>query len=125
MSETRRYTREHVWRLLHEYGGHPYHLAIVQALMLGSYARKVDDSNCMLNILKEKPLILDEVLWTNESMFTRVDIVNVRNVHYWSLEPPRHPSHTTSPDTLVDERVVQHMGNPFCWTPLLSWDFNE
>lgn len=82
------YTRQHVWHLLHAHGAHPYHPTQVQALMLGDQERRLDYCNFMLNTLEENPSFLSEILWTDESTFTRDGIVNVQNVHYWSLENP-------------------------------------
>lgn len=42
----------------------------------------------MLNILEEKLWLLCDILLTDESMFTRADIVNVQSEQYWSLENP-------------------------------------
>lgn len=88
ISEACGYTRQHVWHLLHAHGAHPYHPVLVQALIVSDHARRFDFCNFMLNTLQEKPSFFCDILWTDESTFTRSGIVNKHNVHYWDLEKP-------------------------------------
>lgn len=83
------YTRQHVWNLLHADGVHPYPPTIVQALMPGDHEWRFEYCNFMLNTFDKKPSLLSGIKWTDESTFTRTDIVNVHSVHYLSLKTPR------------------------------------
>lgn len=56
-----------VWHLLHgPYGAHPYHLTLMQALVVGNYARRFEYCNFMQNILEENPSFLFNILCAEE-----------------------------------------------------------
>lgn len=84
--------RQYVYHLLDTYDAHPYHSIWGHPLMLGGQARRFDFCNFMLNALGKKSSLLCDIQWTDESTYTRAGIMNVHNVHYWSLENPHIPT---------------------------------
>lgn len=78
-------SRSTVWRTLKENSFYPYHLQTVQNLHPG-------DSELRLNFCRwvhENQNIVDYILFTDESMFTRYGILNLKNSHRWSTENPK------------------------------------
>lgn len=51
---------------------------------MGDYARWCNYCNFMVNTSEGNVSLLGEILWKDESTFTRVGIVKDHNVHYWS-----------------------------------------
>lgn len=49
------YICQHVWRLLHAHGMDPYHLILLEALMLGDHAWQLNYCNFMLNTSEKNP----------------------------------------------------------------------
>lgn len=79
-------TRQHIWHLLHAHSAHPYHQKTVQAFILSENVHRFYYyCNFMLSTLQEKPWLLCDILWTDESTFTRDCIVNVHDVPYYSI----------------------------------------
>lgn len=80
----RRYnvSRYYVWKLLHSTGHHPYHYQRVQALHDNDGPARLRFCEWLL----ENQNI--NILWTDESLFTRVGIYNRKNEHYWALTNP-------------------------------------
>ncbi|XP_063898331.1 uncharacterized protein LOC135119012 [Helicoverpa armigera] len=69
-------------------GLHPYHFTRVQELHPHDYARRLT----FCNWLREERR---NILWTDESRFTRVGMFNIHNAHYWTEVNPRvvRPDH--------------------------------
>ncbi|RVE45431.1 hypothetical protein evm_009949 [Chilo suppressalis] len=81
----------YVWRLLHEEEGspsYPYHLNKVQELAPPDLPARLQ----FCTWLREERR---QILWTDESTFTRVGMFNIHNSHFWSDVNPRQvrPSH--------------------------------
>lgn len=57
--------------MLHAHGAHSYPQKLVQALMLGNNAQRLDYSNLKLSTLEENLSFLCEILWIDESTLTR------------------------------------------------------
>lgn len=75
-------SRYYVWKVLHVAGLHPYHYRRAQALY-GS------DSEARIRFcqwLIANPAV--NILWTDESTFTRVGIFNIHNEHWWTMNNP-------------------------------------
>ena len=78
-----------VWQVLQREALHPYHYTRVQALQPQDYERRVNFCRWMLETIAENPRILDRLLFTDECNFGRNGTVNLRNLHYWSIQNPR------------------------------------
>lgn len=78
----------YVWRLLNREGLHPYHYTRVQELHPDDFAARV----AFCNWIREERR---NILWTDESTFTRVGMFNIHNAHYWTEANPRvvRPDH--------------------------------
>ena len=66
-------------------GLHPYHYQRVQELRPEDFPARVEFSNWVLNYAN----ILPNILWSDESTFTRDKAFNIHNTHYWANENPR------------------------------------
>ncbi|GFT83034.1 DUF4817 domain-containing protein [Trichonephila clavipes] len=72
------------WNILHTYVAYPYRSVLAQELMPGDQERRFDFCNFVLNTLDENPDFLNEVLWSDECQFSRLDTINTQNTHYIS-----------------------------------------
>lgn len=82
-------SRMAVWRVIHDAGYYPYHLQRVQALYPGDRIPRLNFCRWFLN----QPQIGNQnfawnILFTDESEFTRNGINNFHNRHLWDLENP-------------------------------------
>lgn len=80
----RRFNVSHVfvWKLLNATGLHPFHFTPVQDLSpLDCPSRMI-----MCDWILENQET--NILWTDESTFTRIGLFNMHNEHYWSAENP-------------------------------------
>lgn len=74
--------------ILHQAGAHPYHAIPMQTLLPGDAARRFDWCNFVMNTLHIQPNFLSNILWTDESKFTRCGMFNRHNDHYWGIQNP-------------------------------------
>lgn len=72
----------YVWKLLHTTGLHPYHYQRVQSLHENDGPARIAFCQWLLENINSN------ILWTDESLFTRVGIYNSRNEHFWSYNNP-------------------------------------
>ncbi|KAL0860128.1 hypothetical protein ABMA27_010435 [Loxostege sticticalis] len=77
-----------VWRILKRDGRHPYHFTLVQELKSQDYAPRVQFCQWLRRHRQ------CNILWTDESTFTRVGMFNQHNAHYWAHANP----HQIRPD---------------------------
>lgn len=77
-----------VHRILRNEGMHPYHTQKVQDLLPVDYPRRVIFCREMLNRIRADPDFFDNILWTDESCFTRNGIFNIHNIHSWNFDNP-------------------------------------
>lgn len=75
-------------RVLSADGQHPYHFTTVQALLPEDYPRRMQFCRWLLNRNAEDADFLSNILWTDESIFTRNGVGNIHNMHYWSINNP-------------------------------------
>lgn len=71
-----------VWRLLNSAGLHPYHFQPVQSLHVADAAQRRAFCEWLLNHQDVN------ILWTDESLFTRVGLYNIHNEHWWAFNNP-------------------------------------
>lgn len=67
----------------------PYKVHRVQALLPVDRVRRTDYCRWLLQREEASPGFIQNVLWTDESTFTRNGMWNRRNAHIWSVENPR------------------------------------
>lgn len=72
----------YVWKLLNSERLHPYHFRRVHALHENDGPARIAFSQWLLEN-REK-----NILWTDESTFTRVGLFNQRNEHFWAFNNP-------------------------------------
>lgn len=82
-------TRMTIWRIIKNAGYYPYHLQRVQALYPGDKIHRLNFCRWVLN----QPQMGNEnfamnILFTDESEFTRNGINNFHNRHLWDIENP-------------------------------------
>lgn len=77
-----------ICRILKRDSRHAYHLQYVQGLHPGDEERRVNFCRWVLNSIENNRDFLSNILWTDESCFTRRGIVNFHNQHVWSQENP-------------------------------------
>ncbi|CAH1982818.1 unnamed protein product [Acanthoscelides obtectus] len=78
----------HVHRDLRNDHRRPYHLQPVQGLQPGDGERRITFCQWILDRTDNNREFLSNVLWTDESCFTRRGVVNFHNHHIWSHENP-------------------------------------
>lgn len=72
----------YVWRTLRGDGEHPYHLRRCQDLTPRDYIPRLEFSRWLLENWQRN------IIWTDESTFTRVGMYNQHNTHLWMYENP-------------------------------------
>lgn len=75
-------SRFYVWNLLKSEGLHPYHFRRAQALYDGDEVRRIN----FCHWLVQHPNL--NILWTDESTFTRIGLFNIHNEHWWTYNNP-------------------------------------
>lgn len=79
----------YAWKVLKREGLHPFHFTRVQELMPQDFAPRMAFCQWLRQNRQRN------ILWTDESTFTRVGLFNIHNAHYWTEENPRlaRPDH--------------------------------
>ncbi|CAH1998540.1 unnamed protein product [Acanthoscelides obtectus] len=95
----------HVHRVLRNDHRRPYHLQPVQGLQPGDGERRITFCQWILDRTGNNREFLSNVLWSDESCFTRRGVVNFHNQHMWSHENPH----------AVRERNFQHEFSVNVW----------
>ena len=72
----------YVWRTLRADGEHPFHLRRCQELTPADYLPRLEFSRWLLENWQRN------IIWTDESTFTRVGMYNQHNQHLWMHENP-------------------------------------
>lgn len=72
----------YAWRTLRGDRQHPFHLRHCQELTPRDYAPRIEFSRWLLENWQRN------IIWTDESTFTRVGMYNQRNTHMWMHENP-------------------------------------
>jgi hypothetical protein len=67
---------------------HPFHYTKVQALSEDDFPLRVNFCRWMLDAINLNPNFQNQIMWTDESTFTRDGIFNMHNHHYWAIENP-------------------------------------
>jgi hypothetical protein len=62
---------------------YPYKPDLVQHLCLGNYERKITFVSWLVSKLEDNLIILNFILWTDESKFTNNGIINKQNYFCW------------------------------------------
>ncbi|KAI4460161.1 transposable element tc3 transposase-like protein [Holotrichia oblita] len=71
-----------------KHGMHPFSEITVHGLRLGDEARRVNFCEFMILKMIEGPGFLHQIMWTDESKFSRQGITNRQNTHYWAQDNP-------------------------------------
>lgn len=71
-----------VWKTLNTNGLHPYHFRRAHALYSNDGPPRIALCQWLINNASAN------ILWTDESLFTRVGLYNAHNEHYWALINP-------------------------------------
>lgn len=77
-----------VFNILHEQQLYPYHFTPVQNLLPGDLLARTNFCEFVLNKMRQYPLFVNKILFTDEATFTRRGIFNYKNGHTWSDENP-------------------------------------
>ena len=75
-----------VIRILHRHKFHPYHISLHQVLHGNDFENRVNF--CTWALRHDTPH-LSCILFTDEATFTNHGQVNLKNMHYWSVDNPR------------------------------------
>ena len=81
-----------VWHLIRREQLQPFHLQKVQDLLFADYPIRQQFCHWLLQQHTIDPMFSLQVLFTDEALFTRGDIINAHNMHMWAYEYP----HTTT-----------------------------
>lgn len=81
--------RSTIWDILRGDRMRAFHFQPVQGLHPGDNERRMEFCRWLLLAAEEEPRFLNQVLWTDEAIFTRRGVVNFHNLHTWSHENPR------------------------------------
>lgn len=77
-----------VSRILTEEGMHPFHYTKVQALLPEDFPKRVTFCQWLLQEIDTDPNFLSKILWTDECNFSRNGVINLHNLHQWSIVNP-------------------------------------
>ena len=75
--------------MLNDEGLYPYHTLQVQKLEEGDKPRRLQFCVYLQDHERLNARVLWNILWTDESTFTRDGVFNCRNEHTWAEENPR------------------------------------
>jgi len=78
-----------VHRVLNDNRFHAYHFTRVQHLQPNDYAARLRFCRWLLSQEADRPGFAREILFTDESHFTRDGVFNMRNTHLWADENPK------------------------------------
>jgi hypothetical protein len=81
-------TKSTVQRILRDNRMHGYHYTKVQHLLPEDYAPRVEFCTWLLEQHAKNPLFLKNILFTDESYFSRQGTFNSHNFHVWATENP-------------------------------------
>lgn len=84
-----------IFKVLHQERLHPFHTTTVQEILLADKEHRLEFCNWLLERQINCNTFLPNILWTDESQFTRDGITNYHNLHTWANENP-HTTRTTS-----------------------------
>jgi len=99
-----------VWRVLNKERLHPFRFQKVHSLVERDYEPRVNCARWFLQQDIIQPNFLENVLFTDESSFTREGIFNSRNSHVWALDNPHE----------VKVRGYQHRFSLNVWAGILG-----
>lgn len=83
---------------------HPYRPDLIQHLRQGDAPRRLAFVAWLMTSLDENPLILNSILWTDESKFTNNGVINKQNNRYWDDQNP-HWTFETNNQTIWGTNV--------------------
>lgn len=83
-----RVSKSAILRALKRDHRHAYHLQPVQGLRPGDAERRLVFCRWILESIEGNRQFLNNILWTDESCFTRRGVVNFHNQHMWAQENP-------------------------------------
>lgn len=66
----------------------PFHLRPVQDLLPPDYEKRISFCRWVLDSERHSPGFVQNILWTDEAIFTRDGVVNYHNLHIWAHENP-------------------------------------
>lgn len=81
-------SRGSIQRILALNKWHPYAQRKVHELRDGDQIRRTELCEWLLVRIQEDPEILNKILWSDESKFTRKGIINRKQCHFWANENP-------------------------------------
>lgn len=81
-------SRASIHRILRKHKMHPFSEIIVHGFRLGDEIKRVEFCEFMCIKMTEDPMFLQNIIWTDESKFSRQGIINRRNNHYWAQNNP-------------------------------------
>jgi len=82
-------SRSTVHRVLSDERFHPYHYTQVQHLLPNDYGARLRFCTWLINCENDRPDFARNILFTDESNFTRDGVYNSRNTHLWADENPK------------------------------------
>lgn len=77
-----------VWRILRQELHYPFHVQRVQALLPRDFPIRIVFCEWLLHQNQLNPNFTKNILFTDESIFTRNGIQNFHNTHFWATENP-------------------------------------
>jgi len=82
-------SRRSILRILHFQKFHPFHISLHQELHGNDFQNRIQFCEWGLRKIQNDEMFLSKILFTDEASFTNHGQVNLRNLHYWSIENPR------------------------------------
>jgi hypothetical protein len=99
---------------LQRYSLYPYRPQQVQALQPGGRQRGLQYCRWLVERVNEDADFITRVLWTDESHFTQMGIVNTHNIHHWAQENPHFTCERAS-GSLVPQCVGRYVRRLYHW----------
>ena len=97
-----------IWRIINAAGNYPYKLASTPEIRPADPAQRSEFCEWYL---QNQGTIARQILYTDESLFTRDGIFNRRNEHYWSTENPHATRITSSQNRFTVHVWVRVLNN--------------
>lgn len=77
-------SKSSIWNIIHKENLHPFHFQKVHAMLDGDFPARVDFSNWLRNKKNQDRNFFSNILFCDESTFTRDGIFNLHNAHHYA-----------------------------------------
>ncbi|KAL7290561.1 hypothetical protein TKK_0015328 [Trichogramma kaykai] len=116
MVETLHISYHFIQRVLSRERLHAFHYRRVQGLQPEDYPTRLAFCQAMLRLIGEDPMLLQRILFTDESTFGRDGTFNMCNNHHYSRENPHVIIQNRHQTSLCHKQIGWDLGKRYYWS---------